>query len=262
MWGIANAATKALTVDNSLDSATKLIGLAGDLNKVPASRITWATMQTQDVTVQGSSRTEIAPGAKAMFKSIATDQSLTAAAAGAGHSSSPTVPPVPIASIAVQVQNGTTVNGRALAIAQQLIDGGFSDRTAPGNGTPAATTSLTYPPGQKAQAQAVARSIGLPARGLVQGPGTRIVLLIGADWPTGATFPGGKAAPAPVDTQAALNGTNQQLGTDKKCAEVSTYKDVIGLDASGKPTSSDHPASGTSPTRAYALSPNVKDSAP
>ncbi|WP_329460224.1 LCP family protein [Streptomyces sp. NBC_01497] len=266
MWGIANAATNALTVDNGpagLDSAPKLIDLAGDLDKVPTSHIRWATMQTQDVTVQGVSQTRIGAGAKAMFQSIANDQSLTEGTSKAG----PAMPslgssPLSIAAIAVDVENGTTVEHRASAIAQELIGEGFSTRTRSGNGSPATTTSLTYPADQKAQAQSVAKALGLPARTLKQGTGAGISLLIGADWSTGTSYPGGKAALAPVDTRAALSGTNSQLGTDKECTKVSTFNDVIGLDANGRPTTSDHPVSSTSPSRAYALSPDVKDSAP
>ena len=89
------------------------------------------------------------------------------------------------------------------------------------------------------------------------------MLLIGSDWSHGTSFPGSKTAPVPVDTQAALNGANAKYGNDNdKCAQVSTFNDVIGLDAYGRPTTSDHPASSTSPTRAYALAPHVKDSAP
>jgi hypothetical protein len=60
----------------------------------------------------------------------------------------------------------------------------------------------------------------------------------------------------------ALNGSHQQTGDTKKCATVSPYNDVIGLDANGMPTSEDRPPSSTSPTEAYALAKNVKDSAP
>ncbi|MDQ0909437.1 LCP family protein required for cell wall assembly [Streptomyces canus] len=262
MWGIANAATKALTVDNSLDSANKLIDLALDLNKVPASRITWATMQTQDVDLPGGgSETLIGPGAKEMFKTIADDQSLTASTGKKG-SPSATASPVSAASVAVHVENGTGVYHRGVAIAQALIDQGFSKETDSGNGTPSTATSLTYPAGQKAQAQAVAKALGLPSKAVEQGTGSQIVLLIGTDWTTGDTFPGGKPTPTHVDTQVALNGSHQQTGDTKKCATVSPYNDVIGLDANGMPTSEDHPPSSTSPTEAYALAKNVKDSAP
>ncbi|MGY5007350.1 LCP family protein [Streptomyces sp. 900105755] len=262
MWGIANAATKALTVDNSLDSPNKLIDLALDLNKVPAGRITWATMQTQDVDVPGGgSKTVIAPGAKELFKIIADDQSLTASTGKKG-SPSATASPVSAASVAVHVENGTGVYHRGVAIAQVLIGQGFSNETDSGNGTPSTATSLTYPAGQEAQAQAVAKALGLPSKAVEQGTDPQIVLLIGTDWTTGDTYPGGKPAPAHVDTQVALKGSNQRTGNSKECAQVSTYGDVIGLDAAGMPTSSDHAHSSTSPTEAYALAKNVKDSAP
>jgi hypothetical protein len=95
-----------------------------------------------------------------------------------------------------------------------------------------------------------------------QGTGSQTVLLIGTDWTTGDTFPGGGPPPTHVDTQVALNGSHQQTGDTRKCATVSPYNDVIGLDANGMPTSEDHPPSSTSPTEAYALAKNVKDSAP
>ncbi|MGW2933340.1 LCP family protein [Streptomyces sp. NPDC001156] len=264
MWAIANAATQSLTVDSSLNSATKLVGLAGDLNKVPASRVTFATMQTHDVEVNGVWQTLVTnPGANDMFKSIANDQSLTAAARPASPSAAPAATAVATSVIAVQVQNGTTVRGRANTISQELLRRGFSKQTAAANGTPATTTSLAYPAGQMPQARAVAKALGLPASVLKQGSGTGIVLVIGTDWPSGTSFPGSKTAPVPVDTQAALDGANMKLGNDNDtCAQVSTFKTAIGLDASGKPTSSDHPTSSTSPTRAYALSPEVNDSAP
>ncbi|SEG62334.1 transcriptional attenuator, LytR family [Actinacidiphila yanglinensis] len=258
LWKLANAATSALTVDNSLDSPSKLIGLANDLNKVPQNRITYATLQTYDTTVNGVSETLISkPSAPALFKTIIDDQSLTTASGGKTKASAaPTVPP---STIAVTVQNGTETGGRAGAIAQELIDKGFSQQTTSGNGASAATTLLSYPAGEQAQAQSVAKALGLPSKAVKQGTGTGIVLLIGNDWTTGTVFPGGKAGSTPADTKQALDGANSKLS---KCAHVSTFDDVIGLNAQGRPTSSDHTYGSVSPTRAYALSSNVKDSAP
>jgi LCP family protein required for cell wall assembly len=275
MWSLADAATKALTVDNGLDSPTKLIDLAGDLNKVPTKRVTFATMQTHDVTVAGRSQTLITePGAPALFRSIANDQSLTtpsggkAAApsgtgtAGATATATATATQVPTGSIAVRVENGTTVGGRAGAIAQELISQGFSNRTTFANGTPAATTSLTYPPGEQAQARTVAAAHGGPAAAVKAGTGSGIVLLIGGDWPSGAHFPGARTTPAPVDTQVALDDANKQFGSSSTCVQVSTFDDVIGVTDAGTVTSEDNPPHSTSPSHAYAISPEVKDSAP
>ncbi|MEU1167188.1 LCP family protein, partial [Streptomyces sp. NPDC005921] len=46
VYSLADAATKALTVDDDLDSVKKLISLAADVNKVPTKRMTFTTMQT------------------------------------------------------------------------------------------------------------------------------------------------------------------------------------------------------------------------
>ncbi|WUH91374.1 LCP family protein [Streptomyces sp. NBC_00433] len=263
MWKVANAATKALTVDNSLDSVTKLIGLGTDLNKVPTDRVTFATLQTASVTVDGRSELHLVnPGAAALFKTIADDQSLTTASgAKAAPSATPTIPP---SSIAVQVQNGGGVAHRAADIAAELVSRGFSPRTTSGDGPSSATTTLSYPTAQQAQAQSVAKALGLPSAALKpSASATGLVLLLGTDWPTGTTFPGGKAPISAADQKSALKGTNSQLGSAKgACAQVSKFDDVIGVDSAGHVTTAANPRHSTSPSHAYAISPNVKDSAP
>lgn len=258
LWKLANAATSALTVDNALDTPTKLIGLANDLNKVPQNRITYATLQTYDTKVNGVDETLISkPSAPALFRTIIDDQSLTTGSgAKTKAAATPTVAP---GTIAVQVQNGSRAIGRAGAIAQELIGKGFSPQTSSGDGPDTTTTSLSYPAGEQAQAQTVAKALGLPSKAVKQGTGNGIVLLLGTDWTTGTVYPGGKSASTPSDSKAALEGANSKLS---KCAQVSTFDDVIGLNAAGQPTSSDHTYGSTSPTHAYALSPNIKDSAP
>jgi LCP family protein required for cell wall assembly len=78
LWGLANAATKALTVDTGLGSITKLIGLGEDLGKVPAGRITLTTMQTH-ADPQDSNRVVVDARANQLFDAIINDRSLTAA---------------------------------------------------------------------------------------------------------------------------------------------------------------------------------------
>ncbi|WP_206318330.1 LCP family protein [Actinacidiphila epipremni] len=273
MWKLANAATKALTVDNSLDSITKLIGLGEDLNKVPTNRVTFATLQTADTKVNGVYETHLVqPGASALFKTIADDQSLTTASgakttagATATASAAPTVAP---GTVAVQVRNGAAkdgalVPGRASDVVTELKARGFKLATAvTGAATP--TTSLTYPAGGQPQAQAVAKALGIPAADVKQtADATGVVLTVGSDWTTGTTFPGAKVDASDSQRKTALDGSNYQNGSDKgSCAKVSKYDDVIGVDANGHVTTKDNPPHSTSPTHAYAISPNVKDSAP
>ncbi|MGW4568903.1 LCP family protein, partial [Streptomyces sp. NPDC004561] len=180
VYGLADAATKALTVDDGLGSINKLISLASDVNKVPTKRITFATMQTTD-DPSNRNRVLVGQGAKTLFSTIANDQSLTN---GSGKKSSAasatakaTTPAVPASQIAVTVENGTTVTGRASAIATALTDQGFSSGTTTANApSSAASTTLTYGTGQKAEAQTVAKALGLPSGHLQQGSGTGLTL--------------------------------------------------------------------------------------
>jgi LCP family protein required for cell wall assembly len=80
LWRLANAATKALTVDTGLGSLAKLIGLGEDLGKVPADRITLTTMQTH-ADPQDPNRVVVDAKAHQLFDAIANDRSLTAAGA-------------------------------------------------------------------------------------------------------------------------------------------------------------------------------------
>ncbi|MFC1404827.1 MULTISPECIES: LCP family protein [Streptacidiphilus] len=273
LWNLANAATKALTVDTSLDSIPKLTGLAEDLNKVPTDRITFTTMQTgADPT--NINRLVIAPGAQTLFSTIANDQSLTTASGAKSSAAAATAKAAPSTAaasaskapaatksalapseIAVHVANGTTtLTGRASELQKVLIADGYASNTdieSPPS-TNIKTTTLTYGPGRAADAQEVASSLGLPSSALKQGTASGIHLLIGTDWPTGNTYPGGKASAPPANTKVALSNANVQTGNQTgSCAQVGT-QDTVSLPGYG----------GMTPIRAYALSPNVKDSAP
>ena len=78
LYQVADAATKALTVDKGLGSISKLLALASDLNKVPTDRVTFTTMQTEPDPAD-SNRVVAAPAAARLFRTIVRDQSLTAA---------------------------------------------------------------------------------------------------------------------------------------------------------------------------------------
>ncbi|MEU5533364.1 LCP family protein [Streptomyces sp. NPDC020362] len=233
VYGLADAATKALTVDDGLGTVKKLISLASDVNKVPTKRMTFTTMQTAP-DPNNSDRVVVGPGAKTLFSTIADDQSLTtgsgkkSAAASATAKATATAKAVPASQVAVTVENGTDITGRASTIATALTDKGFSPDTTTANApSPAATTTLTYGPGQKAGAQTAAKALGLSGSHLKQGTGTGLTLVIGSDWPSGTGFPGGASSPSPADTKAAVGGAHAQTADQAKtCAKVSPYKTV------------------------------------
>ncbi|MEV5149255.1 LCP family protein [Streptomyces sp. NPDC052727] len=235
VYHLADAATKALTVDDGLGTVKKLISLADDVNKVPTKRITFTTMQTAPDPGDGD-RVVVGPGAKSLFATIANDQSLTtgsgkkstAASATAEAKAEATASAVPTAEIAVTVENGTGITGRASALATALTGQGFSSATTTANApSPAPSTTLTYGTGEKAAARTVAKALGLPSSHLKQGAGSGLTLVIGADWPSGTSYPGGSSSPAPADTKAAVGGAHASTADQAKtCAKVSPYRTV------------------------------------
>ncbi|MFE2218701.1 LCP family protein [Streptomyces canus] len=251
VYDLADAATKALTVDDGLGSVKKLIGLAADVNKVPTKRMTFTTMQTA-ADPNDTNRVVVAAGAKALFSSIADDQSLSAGSGkkSTAASATATASAVPASEIAVTVENGTEITGRASAIANALTDQGFSTATTTANApSPATTTTLTYGSGRKAEAQTAAKALGLSTSHVKEGTGTGLTLVIGSDWTSGTTYPGGSSSPAPADTKAAVSNAQAQTADEaKKCAKVSPYKTVS---LNGVPMT---------PEQAYAEAPNKKDS--
>ncbi|GGZ06259.1 transcriptional regulator [Streptomyces olivaceoviridis] len=233
VYHLADAATKALTVDDGLGTVNKLISLADDVNKVPTKRITFTTMQTAP-DPGDNDRVVVGPGAKSLFATIANDQALTtgsgkkSAAASATAKAKATASAVPAAEVAVTVENGTGITGRASALATALTGQGFSTATTTANApSPATGTTLTYGTGEQAAAQTVAKALGLPPSHLKQGTGSGLTLVIGSDWPSGTSYPGGSSSPAPADTKAAVGGAHASTADQAKtCAKVSPYRTV------------------------------------
>ncbi|MDH6492533.1 LCP family protein [Streptomyces sp. SAI-127] len=251
VYDLADAATKALTVDDGLGSVKKLIGLAADVNKVPTKRMTFTTMQTA-ADPNDTNRVVVGAGAKALFSSIADDQSLSTGSGkkSAAASATATAAAVPASEIAVTVENGTEITGRASAIANALTGQGFSSATTTANApSPATTTTLTYGTGRKAEAQTAAKALGLPTKHIEEGTGTGLTLVIGSDWTSGTTYPGGSSSPAPADTKAAVSNAHAQTADEAKtCAKVSPYK-TVSLNGVAM-----------TPEQAYAAAPDKKDS--
>jgi LCP family protein required for cell wall assembly len=229
VYSLADAATKALTVDTGLGSVSKLVDLATDLNKVPSRRMTFTTMQTA---ADPTNANRVVPGAaaKSLFATIAGDQSLTSSSGKKTSSASPSASAtVPASQVAVQVENGTPTAGRASVIAEALTAKGFGSGTTSGNAPEQSSrTTITYGPGQKAEAQTAASALGLPASHLTQGSSSGVVLVIGGDWPSGTTYgSSGSSSAAPADTHAAVADAHAQTADKAKtCAKVSPYKTV------------------------------------
>ncbi|NUR14755.1 MAG: transcriptional regulator [Dermatophilaceae bacterium] len=89
VYNLADAATKAVTVDTGIGSVQSLTELAAELSKVPSEQIAFMTMPTAP-NPRNSATVVPAPSAQALFSRIAADQPLTSPKKKATASSSAT----------------------------------------------------------------------------------------------------------------------------------------------------------------------------
>lgn len=89
VYHLADAATKAVTVDTAIGSVQGLTGLAAELSKVPSDQIAFMTMPTKPDPSNWATVVP-APSAKALFSRIAADEALVAPTKKATPSTSTT----------------------------------------------------------------------------------------------------------------------------------------------------------------------------
>ncbi|MFI0907413.1 LCP family protein [Streptomyces sioyaensis] len=222
---LAEAATKALTVDDGLDTVKKLYDLAGDLSRVPTKRITMVTMPWQYS--PDESYVMPKPGdAEATFGLLRNDTALD----GKDRKKKPAPEPepsTPKSKLGVVVQNGTNstvsgpASGRASVVQQQLVNLGYTAASTNTVLTAQADTTLTYHgKAHRGDALAVAKALGLPKGAVRESSSVSgMQLVIGNDWRNGATYPekrdDGKPADKAPDSADALNGEDT-----KACMKV------------------------------------------
>ncbi|WP_435303927.1 LCP family protein [Streptomyces phaeoluteigriseus] len=196
---LAEAATRAITVDDGLDSVKKMYDLATELQKVPTERITMTTMPNRYDTVQ-TGRVVPTDDAEKLFRLVREDIALDGKdAAKATASPSPTVTDAAAADdeIAVQVRNGTytdslgSARGRATAVTEVLVGKGFTAAKADSSpATAEKTTVIRYPSADlQADALRVAKALGVPAGRVKQSTEVSgVTLFVGADWRSGTAY--------------------------------------------------------------------------
>ncbi|MFJ9717269.1 LCP family protein [Streptomyces sp. NPDC101213] len=198
---LAEAATRAITVDEGLDSIKKMYDLATELQKVPTERITMTTMPNRYDTAQPG-RVVPTEDAGKLFRLVREDIALDgkdAAKATASPSPSPSVTDAAAADaeIAVRVHNGTytdasgAARGRAAAVTQLLVGKGFTGATADTSpATPEKTTVVRYPSADlQADALRVAKVLGIPAGQVKRSTEVSgVTLLVGTDWRSGTAY--------------------------------------------------------------------------
>ncbi|MEU8729586.1 MULTISPECIES: LCP family protein [Streptomyces] len=244
LMGLAEAATKSLTVSEEIGTVKKLYDLGMQLKTVPTDRITMTTIPTVE---DPEDKNHLLPATDAdtmwamlrddvSFDDKGTKKKGTGEADGKGTAGDgatgqdgtgrPSDEPAADSEIGVLVQNATRsatlgpVTGRAGEIAGALVEKGFA-RAA--KDTSAALseerTVVRYPSDELAgDARRVADAMGIPANAVRKSADVSgITLVVGADWRDGTSYPKQKTPEAGdlPETSDALNGSDTS-----KCMDV------------------------------------------
>ncbi|GAB3268380.1 LCP family protein [Kineosporia babensis] len=243
LYGVADAATKALTVDEGLDDIPKLIDLANEFNKVDTDRITFTTMQTVP-DPDNSNRVVPAEAAQKLFDTIIADRSLSKDknAPTATASAEPTSGTY----FSVQVRNRSGQDGRAKKLAQTLQDDGYIAATDTSTGSAQESSAVLYQgKRQKEHAEQLAEALKIPLSMVEPDDEVdTVTLVVGEDWTAGETYP--KITKA--QQEEALADSHASSAEKSGCVPVSTQNTVTYNGVS------------MSPVQAYALATDVRDS--
>ncbi|QKW20511.1 LCP family protein [Kitasatospora sp. NA04385] len=229
---LADAATKALTVDQGLGSAAKLIDFAMSLKDVDLHDIKFLTVPWR---YQGERVALVHPDADQLWAALRSDRTLDGqdgSAPPAAGTDSASAEPGPAASgaasagtprtdgtgVRVAVYNGTDTPGLTTRAAEALEGSGF---TVTGRANAASrthrSTLVEYGPGERAQAEKVAALF--PGAVLEAGGRAGIALTLGADY----AADGGTTAAPPVPTGPLPTSVSQaRSADDDACADL-TY---------------------------------------
>lgn len=211
LWSLADAATKALTVDQSIASVLKLKDLAQDLGRVDTKHITFTTAPVLDDPTDKNRLVLKEPDATQLFAMVAADRSLTKVKKKPGAKS--TASPSPAATtkaapadVRVTVKNGSGITGQAQATVDWMQNTKGYLRSSNGANAPeTARTTLYYAPDHADQARTLAEAMGLPASQLKAttqyGTGDKdpMLLVLGKDFKgPGVSLTAPTAAPSDI----------------------------------------------------------------
>ena len=238
---LAEAATKALTVDPGLGSAPRLVRFAMSLRHLSLHDIQFVTVPSRY-----AGRTKVAfvqPGADRVWAALRADRPVGAVAPSGGEQPSgrqpsagsrPLTAPRPSEGgvsnnrapsyglgVEVAVYNGTRTPGLARAAASQLQAVGFTiGPVVDIGGTDVATTTITYGPGHQAAASTLAtlfpRARLLPTAGTSETDGSGgpdVNLVLGRDYASRTT-----SAEAPPSSVPAVR---PRTAADNPCEDLS-----------------------------------------
>ncbi|MBT2525499.1 LCP family protein [Streptomyces sp. ISL-99] len=213
MLALADAATKALTVDKAIGDIPKLTGLAEELGRINLKNITFTTIPVIDNPNEKVRATVVLDPVKApqVFSMLQTDTSFTEVkkkekAAKGKQAALLKGPRAEASAVRVDVYNGSETAGAAQKTLNWLqVEKGVLKSTNKSNAPEKiAKTTLEYAPNQADQARKLADLMGLPATALKKGTEDAgemqaMALTLGADFKGEGVPISGPVKPPEVD---------------------------------------------------------------
>ncbi|WP_308425143.1 LCP family protein [Wenjunlia tyrosinilytica] len=225
LTSLAEASTKALTVDRGLDTVKKLYDLGTQLKSIPAKRITMTTMPWV-LDPRNNAHVIPKPGdAEKLFSLVRNDVPLDGKGKKKPEKAPKSKTPKDQVDALVVNSSGTQTlppaTHRAADVTAHLVSQGFTKVVSGGSGQARSESTVTYAaPGQKADAQVIAKSLGLPSSAVERSTtSTAITVIVGADWREGTTYP--EAARKKREKDGAPDSAAALRGDDSKaCMHV------------------------------------------
>ncbi|MFI8892307.1 LCP family protein [Streptomyces paradoxus] len=218
MFKLAEAGTKALTVDSQLSTIKKLADLGAELGKFDTKNLTFATVPVVDNPAEKIKATVVLkePQAQQLFAMVRDDVSLTDVKQQkkkekAAEAARLKGPKAPASEVRVRILNGGAVAGSAQETLSWLqVQEGVTKSENAGNAEqPLAKTTLEYGPDEADQARRLAEIMGLSGAALKPGESVAnsqglpaMTLTLGKDF-EGAGVPLTTPAKVPEDVQKA-----------------------------------------------------------
>ncbi|MFI6519928.1 LCP family protein [Spirillospora sp. NPDC050679] len=223
------AALKSLTVDKKL--AESLPKLADQMKDLSTDRLTFAKVPLSDpgynATLWNSGQPQSTVlwnqgKANDLFQKINRDRPVTKEPKAPSPTPSPSKtesdePTVPPSDIQVNVRNAVGTRGLARKAGEDLKEAGFGVYVVPGVARRGLEkTTIQYGPGREDSAKTLAAAIPGAKLKKISGLGSRIQVMVGADW-DGAEKPKIAKSPEPERTEAAGGGLETDTATGKLC---------------------------------------------
>ncbi|MEU2540444.1 LCP family protein [Streptomyces iakyrus] len=218
MIKLAEAGTKALTVDSQISTIKKLADLGAELGKFDTKNLTFATVPVVDNPAEKVKATVVLkePQAQQLFAMVRDDVSLTDVKQQkkkekAAEAARLKGPKAPASEVRVRILNGGAVAGSAQETLSWLqVQEGVTKSENAGNAEqPLAKTTLEYGPDEADQARRLAEIMGLSGAALKPGKSVTnsqgvpaMTLTLGKDF-EGAGVPLTTPAKVPEDVQKA-----------------------------------------------------------